>query len=63
MSEDERHGLVRLAVPKTLLALCIVFGVAALMVPDGALRDGLGAMQLVFLFSAGYVYWKSLKRG
>lgn len=49
--------------PKTLLALCIVFGVAALMVPDGALRDGLGAMQLVFLFSAGYVYWKSLKRG
>ena len=42
--------------------VAIFLGAFALSLPDGALRDGLGAMQIAILLVAAYAYWKSLKR-
>lgn len=40
----------------------LFLGAFALSLPDGAIRDGLGAVQIALLLAAAYAYWKSLKR-
>ena len=42
--------------------VALILGAFALSLPDGAIRDGLGAMQLALILAAAYAYWKSLKR-
>lgn len=46
---------------QTLIGMCLAVGLLVFCVPDGAFRDGLGAMQFALLLSAAYVYWKKLK--
>jgi hypothetical protein len=47
---------------KIFIVVALILGPIALALPDGAIRDGLGAMQLTLILSAAYAYWKSLKR-
>jgi len=43
--------------------VALFLGAFALSLPDSALRDGLGAMQVALLLAAAYAYWRSLKKG
>jgi hypothetical protein len=44
-----------------LIFTAIFLGAFALSLPDGAIRDGFGGMQLALVVAAAYAYWKSLK--